>query len=108
MLPRVLAWIATAAGLVLIVVLVTGGFRFEAGPLRVSAHGVTTPLLLMAAASVAPAWRGSAHALDALSRTFTSVTTHAAAIAVISAARSPVSASGSAPTRHRRPTRQPT
>ena len=77
---------ATAAGLVLILVLVTGGFRFEAGPLRVSAHGVTTPLLLMAAAGVALAWRGSARALDALRRIFTSVTTHAAAIAVISAA----------------------
>jgi len=50
MVSRVLAWIATAAGLVLIVVLVTRGFRFEAGGLRVSAHDVTTPLLPMAAA----------------------------------------------------------
>jgi hypothetical protein len=41
MISRVLAWIATAAGLVLIVI-ATGGFRFEVGPLRVSAHSVTT------------------------------------------------------------------
>jgi hypothetical protein len=86
MLPRVLAWMATSAGLVLIVVLVTGGFRFEAGPLRVSAHGVTTPLLLLTAAGAARAWRGAAPARDALSRIVTSVTTHAAAIAVVSAA----------------------
>lgn len=86
MTSRVLAWIAMAAGLVLIVVLVTGGFRFEAGPLRLSAHGAVTPLLLMAAAAVALAWRGSARAVDALSRIVTSITTHAAAIAVISAA----------------------
>ena len=85
MLPRVLAWIATAAGLVLIVVLVTGGFRFEIGPLRVSAHGATTPLLLMTAAGAALAWRGAARGTDALSRIFTSVTAHAATIAVISA-----------------------
>src|SRR5690242_10231574 len=86
MISRVLAWIATAAGLVLIVVLATGGFRFEAGPLRVSAHSVTTPLLLIAAAGIALARLGAARALDALSSIFTRVTAHAAAIAVIGAA----------------------
>ena len=53
MLSRVLAWVATAAGLLLIVVFVTGGFRFEVGPLRVSAHGVAPPLLMMAIAGAA-------------------------------------------------------
>ena len=52
MAGRVLAWIATAAGLMLIVVLVTGGFRFEVGPVRVSAHGVVPPLLVMALTGV--------------------------------------------------------
>ena len=60
MAGRVLAWIAAAAGLTLIVVLVTGGFRFDVGPLRVSAHGIVPPLLLMALAGGALFWRGPA------------------------------------------------
>jgi hypothetical protein len=86
MVSRVLAWIATAAGLVLIVVLVTGGFRFDVGPLRVSAHGLATPMFLLAAAGAALAWCGSARAMDALATIVTSITRHSAAIAVVSAA----------------------
>ena len=40
----------------------------------------------MAAAGAALAWRGAAHARDALTSIFTSATTHAAATALISAA----------------------
>ncbi len=85
MASRVLAWIATAAGLTLIVVLVTGGFRFEVGPLRVSAHGVVPPLLLMALAASALFWRGPARASDALAGITTTITRHSLAIAVASA-----------------------
>jgi hypothetical protein len=85
-LARVLAWIATAAGLTLIVVLVTGGFRFEIGPLRLSAHGIVQPLVLMTLAAVALAWRGAARARDALTGITTSITTHAPAAAIVSAA----------------------
>ena len=86
MAGRLLAWMATAAGLTLIVVLVTGGFRFDVGPLRVSAHGVTPPLLLMAVTAAALTWRGSARARDALAGITTDITTHAPAIAIVSAA----------------------
>jgi hypothetical protein len=84
MLGRVLAWIATAAGLLLIVVIVTGGFRFDIGPLRVSAHGVAQPFLLMVLAGVALAWRGAAG--DALAGLSGAITRHAQAIAMVSAA----------------------
>src|SRR6185436_7876203 len=86
MLPRALAWIATLAGLVLIVVLVTGGFRIELGPVRLSAHGLVQPLVLMAVAAAALAWHGAARARDALTGIADAVTRGAPAAAVLSAA----------------------
>ena len=50
-----LLFVATSASLVLIVILVTGGFVIEAGPLRLSAHRPLTPLLIAAGACVAAA-----------------------------------------------------
>jgi hypothetical protein len=84
MLSRALAWIATAAGLTLVVVLVTGGFRFEVGPVRVSAHGVVPPLLLMALAGAVLFWRRAAR--DAFDGITTGITRHARAMAIVSAA----------------------
>ena len=86
MLGRILAWIATVAGLTLIVVLVTGGFRFQVGPLRVSAHGVVPSLLLMALTGGALLWWGHGRARDALAGITTDITRHALAIAIASAA----------------------
>jgi len=86
MLSRVLAWVATAAGLLLIVVFVTGGFRFEVGPLRVSAHGVAPPLLMMAIAGAALRWLGAGRAREALAGLIGDVARHATAIAIVSAA----------------------
>jgi len=86
MLARVLAWIATAAGLTLIVVLVTGGFRFEVGPVRVSAHGITQPLLLMVLSGAALKWLGAARARDALAAVTAGTSNHAPAIALVGAA----------------------
>jgi hypothetical protein len=81
---RVLAWIATTAGLVLVVVLVTGGFRFDVGPLRVSAHGVVPPIVLLALAGAALFRRGGAK--DALAAITADLRRHARAIAVVGAA----------------------
>jgi hypothetical protein len=86
MLGRVLAWVATAAGLVLIVVLVTGGFRFDVGPVRMSAHGIAQPLLVMAVSGIALAWLGAARARDAFAGISAHVTNHALALAVVAAA----------------------
>src|ERR1044071_8019080 len=85
MLPRALAWIATAAGLVFIVVLVTGGFRFEVGPVRFSAHGLVPPLVLMLLAGAALAWHGAVCARDALASITHAITRRAPALAIVSA-----------------------
>ena len=84
MLSRALAWVAAAAGLVLIVVLVTGGFRFELGPLRVSAHNVVPPILLVVLSGALLAWRGAAQ--EALAAIADDLTRHARAIAIVGAA----------------------
>ena len=81
---RVLAWIATTAGLVLAIVLVTGGFRFNVGPIRISAHGSTAPLVLMALAAALLSWLGGARA--ALAGIGLDIIRHARAIPVVSAA----------------------
>src|SRR5215207_309397 len=93
MLGRVLAWIATAAGLTLIVVLVTGGFRFEVGPLRVSAHGIVPPLLVMAVAGAAVFWRGTGAARHA----FATAIVSAAAVAAVGVGFGTFSASAADP-----------
>jgi len=85
MAGRVLAWIATAAGLMLIVVLVTGGFRFEVGPVRVSAHGVVPPLLVMALTGGALLWWGHGRARDAFAGITTDISNHALTVAIVSA-----------------------
>jgi hypothetical protein len=82
---RLLAWTATIAGLVLIVVLVTGGFRFEIGPLRLSAHGVAGPLLVMAVSAGALRWLGAVRGRDALASLTSALATHAPVVALVSA-----------------------
>jgi len=86
MLPRALAWMATAAGLVFVVVVVTGGFRFELGPVRLSAHGLVPPLILMTLAGAALAWQGTARTREAFAAITDAVTRRARAIAIVSAA----------------------
>jgi hypothetical protein len=83
MLARVVAWIGTAAGLVLIVVLVTGGFRFELGPVRVSAHNAIPSIVLMIAAGSLLFWGGGAR--DALSSIGDDLARHARGIAMVAA-----------------------
>ena len=83
MLARVVAWIGTAAGLVLIVVLVTGGFRFELGPVRVSAHDVVPSIVLIVVAGSLLFWRDGAR--DALSAIADDLARHARAIAIAGA-----------------------
>src|SRR5690348_9430893 len=85
MLPRVLAWIATMAGLVLIVVLVTGGFRLAVGPVHISAHDALKPLVWMALSSAALAWLGAARAERAFADVSAVVSRHALAVSVVAA-----------------------
>src|SRR5689334_17012816 len=56
MLSRLLSWIITAAGIILIVILVTGGFRVDAGPVRLSAHRSTLPFAVFIIGALA-LWR---------------------------------------------------
>lgn len=86
MLARGLAWIATVAGLVLIVVLVTGGFRFELGPLRPSAHGLMGPIVVMAVGGGALRWLGAVRGREALASITSTLTVRAPVIAALAAA----------------------
>ena len=86
MLGRLLAWITTAAGITLIVVLVTGGFRVDLGPLRLSAHRAALPLAVMALGALA-LWRlGPSGARVALASLSTDISNQAPAVAVVCAA----------------------
>jgi hypothetical protein len=97
---RFFAAVGTAALAVALVVAATGGFRFRLGPLRVSAHGVGDALLVAAAAwvivrlhgrdetasIVAIVARPARRLLSAVTRLPSSITRHAAAVAVVLAA----------------------
>ena len=83
---RILAWISIAAGLTLIVIAVTGGFRVEVGPVRISAHRMATPLAVLVLAGFA-LWRlGPTRARDVLASVSTDISNHAFPIAVVCAA----------------------
>jgi hypothetical protein len=65
---RILTWICTAAGITLIVIVVTGGFRLEVGRVRISAHSVATPTALLVIGGLS-LWRaGARRASDILAR----------------------------------------
>jgi len=86
MARRALAWISIGAGLTLVIILITGGFRLEIGPLRVSAHRPWQPLVVMVLAGIALARLGRPEARDALAGIATDVERHALSIAVVAAA----------------------
>jgi hypothetical protein len=85
--PSILVLVGTGALLVLLVVLITGGFVIDAGPLHVSSHNPTTPLVVGAAAWVgallAGRWHGVADAAEALGDR---IDLHAPALAMVIAA----------------------
>jgi Dolichyl-phosphate-mannose-protein mannosyltransferase len=71
---------------VLVIVGITGGFTLDAGPLRFSAHGWRTPLLVALAALGAMAVAGRDAFAGAFSAAWTCIDDHAAACAVVLAA----------------------
>jgi hypothetical protein len=71
---------------VLVIVGITGGFTLDAGPLRFSAHGWRTPLLVALAALGAMASAGRDAFAGAFSAAWTCIDDHAAACAVVLAA----------------------
>lgn len=83
---RVLVAAGTGALLVLIVIVITGGFVVEAGPLHLSARRVAGPLVMALAAWAAIALHGRAHAAASAASIFNYLNRHATAIAVILAA----------------------
>jgi hypothetical protein len=77
----------TGALLVLVVVLITGGFVIDAGPLHFSSHGIAAPLFAVAAASfTAFAVGGRRRVTDALMRLDAGLNRHATSIAIVAAA----------------------
>jgi hypothetical protein len=85
MLRRCLAWICIAAGITLIVILVTGGFRVDAGPIRLSAHRSVPPLAVMVLGALA-LWRlGPLRAGDALASVAADLSNHGLAVGVVCA-----------------------
>ena len=72
--------------MVLVIVGITGGFTLYAGPLRLSAHGWRTPLLVALAALGAMAFAGRDAFAGAFSAAWTCIDDHAAACAVVLAA----------------------
>jgi hypothetical protein len=71
---------------VLVIVGITGGFTIHAGPLRFSAHGWRTPLLVALAALGAMAFSGRDALAGAFAAAWTCIDDHAAACAVVLAA----------------------
>jgi len=84
-LRRTLAWISVAAGITLIVILVTGGFRLDLGPVRVSAHRTTPPIAVLVIGALV-LWRlGPSRAREALETISTGLSNGAPAVALVSA-----------------------
>lgn len=83
---RILIAAGTGALLVLIVILVTGGFVIEAGPLYFSARRITGPLLLAIAAWSAAALQGRAALAASAASMSGFLETHAVALALVIAA----------------------
>jgi hypothetical protein len=83
---RVLAAAGTCALLVLLIVLLTGGFVIEAGPLRFSAHRWTVPLAIAIAAWLGAALHGRTRLRDASAAVTRFLERHATALAILLAA----------------------
>jgi 4-amino-4-deoxy-L-arabinose transferase-like glycosyltransferase len=75
-----------AALVVLVIITITGGFTFAAGPLHVSAHNWRPPLLIALAAFGAAAASGRVAFIDAASASWTFLDRHAFAAALVLAA----------------------
>lgn len=85
-LPAALVLVGTAALLILIVVLVTGGFVIDAGPLRFSARRPFPSLLIAAVAWLAAALHGREAVRAATASLLPALDRHAAALAIVLAA----------------------
>ena len=83
---RILIAAGTGALLVLIVILVTGGFVIDAGPLYLSARRVTGPLVVAIAAWTAAALLGRAELSASTASISDFLETHAVALALVIAA----------------------
>jgi hypothetical protein len=83
---RFLIAVATGALLVLLIVVVTGGFALHAGPLRFSAHRWSGPLFIAVAAWLGTAFLGREHLRHAMSAVTRFLYRSATAIAVVLAA----------------------
>ena len=83
---RILIAAGTGALLVLVVILVTGGFVIEAGPLRLSARRITGPLIIALAAWTAAALQGRAALAASAASIADFLQRHAGALALVIAA----------------------
>ena len=83
---RILAAVGTGALLVLIVILITGGFVIDAGPLHLSARRIGGPLAIALAAWAAIAAQGRATLTAAAASIVRFLDIHATALALIVAA----------------------
>ncbi len=83
---RILVAAGTGALLVLIVILITGGFVIDAGPLHLSARRIAGPLVIAMAAWAAAAFQGRATLAASAASISDFLDTHSTAIALILAA----------------------
>src|SRR5687768_9506622 len=83
---RFLIAAGTGALLVLIVILVTGGFVIDAGPFHLSARRITGPLVIAIAAWTAAALQGRATLAASAGYVSGFLETHAGALALVIAA----------------------
>ena len=83
---RTFVAIGTGALLVLVVIVITGGFVIEAGSFRLSSRRVTTPLLIALVAWTAAALHGRSRLSDALASLTRFLERHATAAAIVLAA----------------------
>ena len=78
--------VAIAAGVILVIVAITGGFDLRAGPLRFTAHSWRAPLVITFLAIAVAALPGRTVLDDAASRAWLFIDAHATAIALVLAA----------------------
>ncbi|MDO8793224.1 MAG: glycosyltransferase family 39 protein [Vicinamibacterales bacterium] len=83
---RILVAAGTGALLVLIVILITGGFVIDAGPLHLSARRIAGPLVIAVAAWAAAAFQGRAILAASAASISDFLDTHAVALALVIAA----------------------
>lgn len=83
---RLFVAIGTFALVVCAIVVVTGGFTLHIGPIQLSAHRLTGPIIIAIVAAVGAAFQGRKHFDDAAASVTTFLERHAAAGAVVLAA----------------------